>query len=88
MKFNEELLTDYQFGQLHRTRQTELIVSHCATIEEHIRHASSRLEAEQISSSACSEFKNECPSEIVRNALTRHVEDLIKKYWQRGKDHV
>ena len=80
---SEELFSEYQFLQLNKNRQFELIAGRCAEFENRIKAASSRLEAEQISANACSHFEEECPSSIVRNALTHHVEELIKNYWPK-----
>jgi hypothetical protein len=81
MIFNEELLTDNRFAQLNRAQQSNIIANHCAEIEERIRNASSRLEAERVLASTCLQFEKECPSMLVRNALTSRMEELIAKYW-------
>jgi hypothetical protein len=83
MIFNEELLTDDRFARLNSTQQFDMIAKHCGEIEERIRTASSRIEAERNSTSACVQFEKECPSMLVRHALLRHVEELIVKYWGR-----
>ncbi|MBN1397370.1 MAG: hypothetical protein JXA06_04985 [Bacteroidetes bacterium] len=80
---SEELFSEYQFLQLNKNRQSDLIAKHCIEVEKIIRTASSRVEAEQLSADACSHFQDECPSSIVRNALTHHVEELIKNYWPK-----
>ena len=85
MIFNEELLPDDRFAQLNSTQQSEIIANHCAEIEELIRTASSRFEAERISADACLRFENECPSMLVRHALTHRVEEFITKYWSQKK---
>jgi hypothetical protein len=83
MTFDEELFNDHLFLQLEKNRQYELIAKHCADIEKQIRTASSRSDAERISTSACFQFENECPSNLLRNALTRRVKELIAKYWSK-----
>jgi hypothetical protein len=83
MMFNEELLTDDRFARLNSTQQYEVIGKHCVDIEERIRTATSRLDAERNSTSACLQFEKECPSMLVRHALTRRVEELLIKYWDQ-----
>jgi hypothetical protein len=83
MHFNEELLTDERYLRLNGNQQSELIGKHCTDIEDRIRSASSRLEAVQIKEMACSEFKKECQSKLVRTALSIHVEDIIIFYWDK-----
>jgi hypothetical protein len=78
---NEELFNERQFLQLNQAHQSELIANHCAEIEERVRNASSRLEAERVSASACLQFEKDCQSMLVRNALTHRMEELIAKYW-------
>jgi len=83
MYLNEELLTDERYMQLNGNRQSELIANHCGDIENRIRSAPSRLEAERLKELACTKFKQECQSMLVRTALTRYVEKLISRYWDK-----
>jgi hypothetical protein len=83
MHFNEELLTDERYQQLHGNQQSELIANHCGDIEERIRSASSRLEAVHLKELECTKFKQECQSTLVRTALTRYVEEIISRYWDK-----
>ena len=80
---HEELFNNRLFLQLENKRQSELIAKHCADIEEQIRTASSRSDAERISTSACFQFENECPSKLLHNALRRRVKELIAQYWSQ-----
>ena len=80
---NEELINEQQFLQLNQVRQSELIMKHCSNIEERIRDAQSKEEAEQIASAACTKFESECASSIVRMALSRYVQDKIMQYWDK-----
>jgi hypothetical protein len=80
---NEELLNDQQFLQLNQMRQSDLIAKHCAGIEEHIRTALSRFEAERIAANTCLQFQHECTSALVRNVLTHRVEELMIKHWNQ-----
>jgi hypothetical protein len=43
---NEELINEQQFLQLNQMRQSELIAKHCSGMEERIRNARSKEEAE------------------------------------------
>jgi len=83
MMFNEELLTDDRFMQMNSNQQSILITKHCAEVEEQIRAASSRLEAERVSANTCLQFQHECPNALVRDALTRRVGELISKHWPK-----
>jgi hypothetical protein len=78
---NEELLNEQQFLQLNQIRQSELIAEHCSGIEERIRDARSKEEAEQIASKACSKFEDECTSSIVRMALAQYIQGKVTQYW-------
>jgi hypothetical protein len=81
---NEELINEQQFLQLNQMLQSELIVKHCSNMEERIRDAQSKKEAEQIASVACSKFESECASSIVHMALSQYVQNKITQYW--GKE--
>jgi hypothetical protein len=83
MMFNEELLTVDRFAQLKSSQQYDIIAKHCSEVEERIRTASSRCEAERVSANTCLQFHHECPSALVRDALTRRVGELISKHWPK-----
>jgi hypothetical protein len=80
---NEELVSEQQFLQLNQIRQSELIAKHCFGIEERIRSAQSKEEAEQIASKACSKFESECTSSIVRTALAKYIQSKVMQYWSK-----
>jgi hypothetical protein len=80
---DEELINERQYLRLNQTRQSELIAKHCREIEESIRGAHSKEEAEQISSKACTKFESECTSSIVRMALAQYIQDKITHYWSK-----
>ena len=80
---NEELINEQQFLQLNQVRQSELIGKHCSGIEQRIRDARSKEEAEQIASKACSKFENECTSSIVRVALAQYIQVKVMHYWNK-----
>jgi hypothetical protein len=82
---NEELLSDERFVRFSTQHQSEIISLHCGEIEERIRTASTRLEAELGSAEACLQFEKECPSTLVKQAMTRRVENLIIQYWGSKK---
>lgn len=77
----DELLNEQQFLQLGEKRQSLLLARHCTRIEDEIRGAVSRKDAERIANDACLKFNNDCSSTIVRTALHRHIQDLIDEYW-------
>jgi len=78
---NEELINEQQFLQLNQTRQSELIAKNCYGIEERIRNARSKEEAEKIASKACKKFESECTSSIVRMALAQYMQAKVTQYW-------
>jgi hypothetical protein len=84
MTRNEELYGDRRLLRLSQARQSELIVKHCDGIEERIRDARSGDEAEGIAAAACRTFDSECPSNIVREALSQHIRALILRHWGGG----
>jgi hypothetical protein len=80
---NEELINEQQYLRFNQIRQSELIKGHCSGIEERIRNAQSKEEAEQIASKACNKFESECTSSIVRKALAQYIQGKIKHYWSK-----
>jgi hypothetical protein len=83
MHFNEELLTDERYLRLNGNQQSEHIANYCTEIEDRIRLAPSRLKAVRLKELECTKFKQECQSSLVRTALTRYVEELISRYWDK-----
>lgn len=81
MNFHEELVTDNRFAQFNKKQQTDLLAKHCADIEERIRTASSRYEADRVSAEVCLEFEKECHSSVVRRSMKQRVQDLLIEYW-------
>jgi hypothetical protein len=84
MILNEELLSDERFAQFSAQHQTEIISFYCTELEERIRTASSRNEAEHESVKTCIQFEKQCSSTLVRKALTHKVQELITKYWNQN----
>jgi hypothetical protein len=80
---NEELFNEQQFLQLNQIRQSELIAKHCSGIEERIRDARSKEEAEHIAGEACTKFESECTSSIVRMALSQYLQAKVTHYWSK-----
>jgi hypothetical protein len=78
---NEELFNERQFMQLGQILQSELILRHCFGVEERIRNAQSKEEAERYINAACEKFANECASGIVRAALKQHMQTKVSQYW-------
>jgi ATP-dependent Lon protease len=80
---DEELINEQLFLQLNQIQQSELIAKHCTSIEERIRDARSKEEAEQIASKACSKFETECASSIVRMMLSQYIQVKVTQYWNK-----
>lgn len=80
----EELLSEDGLSGLGRTRQKEVIADHCAEIENRIRSAGSREEAETIAGVACHQFESECSSDLVRRGLVQRVHQMVEQHW--GKE--
>jgi hypothetical protein len=77
----EESLTDQQFVGLDGERQSQIIAEHCLGIQERIRNAQSRHEAERVAAEACSKLEQECPGTMVRRALIQHIQKIVEQYW-------
>ena len=80
---NEELINEQQFLQLNQIRQSELITNYCSGIEERIRNAQSKEEAECIAGAACNKFESECVSSIVRMMLSQYIQVKVTQYWSK-----
>ncbi|RPI05243.1 MAG: hypothetical protein EHM64_07190 [Ignavibacteriae bacterium] len=78
---NEELLTDNHFALLNGNQQSDILRNHCTEIEDLIRTASSRLEAERAAADTCIKFQHECSSALVRHALIHRAEEFLSKHW-------
>ena len=76
-----ESMTDQQFNDLGERRQVEVLAEHCAGIEEKIRSAHSRAEAETIADSTCGKLRDACFSTLVEHALVQRTRDLIEVHW-------
>ena len=74
-------ITDRQFLDLGQDRQIEILSEHCADIEEEIRSAHSREEAESAGRRACGKLQDACLSRLVERALVRRTGELIELYW-------
>ncbi len=80
MKTDDEVL--YSHRRLDGgERQLDLVSSYCSGIENEIRTAPSRADAETIIRNICGYFERECSSVIVRNALGEYIGELFRRYW-------
>jgi hypothetical protein len=80
-----ESITDQQFTDLGQNRQLEILSEHCAGIEDRIRRAPSRKEAEAMTQQTCEELREACISELVQGALLRRTEEIVERHWgKRG----
>jgi len=78
---NDELTLD---GPLSDHRQEDLIREYCQGIDERIRSAASKEEADRIVQDACRAFDQACESDLVRGFLKQHVNDLFIRQWNRS----
>ena len=62
-------------------RQQEVIGLHCAGLEEQIKSAPTRLQAERVLADACEGFDRVCESSILRTFLKQYVHRLFLRYW-------
>jgi hypothetical protein len=76
-----ESLTDQEFQDLGQGRQVEILAEHCAGIEEKIRSARSREDAETIAETTCGKLQEACLSNLVQRALVRRTREIIDQYW-------
>ena len=70
-----------RFSTTRSPLDDELIEHYCGDIEERIRSAANGAEARRIAGDACRELDNLCVSDIIPNFLSRHVHNLLQKYW-------
>ena len=77
---NGELTSD---GPIRDHRQEKLIREYCRGIDERIRTAPSKEEAERIVQDACRAFDQACESDLVRDYLKQYVNDLFVRQWSR-----
>ncbi|MEX1277198.1 MAG: hypothetical protein WEB62_02875 [Bacteroidota bacterium] len=78
MAMQDELIFD---EPLHPDRQREAIGLHCAGLEERIKSAPTRLQAEKVLTEVCDGFDQACESSIVRTYLKQHAHKLLLQYW-------
>ncbi len=76
-----DLMTDRQFVDMGEERQALILAKNCSGLEEKIRSAGSRSEAQQVGHRACETLQDACESRMVRRALVQRMEELIKEYW-------
>ena len=74
----EELIDESQFMRLPLQRQTELLSHYCGDIKDKIISSSTMTEAQRIADEQCLLFQRSCSSEVLRHAMTRYVQDIIK----------
>lgn len=78
---NDELSFDRPISD---HRQEKLIRAYCQGIDEQIRSATSKEEAERIVQDACKGFDRACESDLVRSFLKQHVNNLFTRQWTRS----
>jgi hypothetical protein len=80
-----ESITDQQFADLGQKRQSEILQEQCSGIEDRIRLAHSRKEAEMIKEQSCGKLREVCISTLVQGALIRRTQELVERHW--GIEH-
>ena len=75
---SDEISFDHQAND---HRQEDLLRQHCAGIDELIRSAGTKEEAERIVSETCSRFDYSCESDVLRSLLRKHVHTLFEGAW-------
>jgi hypothetical protein len=64
-------------------RQEDLIWQHCRGIDERIRSAQSKDEAQRLVEESCRHFEQSCESKVVSTFLKKYLHDLYEKEWGR-----
>lgn len=66
------------------TRPTEIVRNYCTRAEELIMTASSPIDAMSIKEEWCTQFRKECESDLLFNATSAYLDDIIWARWNRG----
>jgi len=77
---HEELSFD---RPLTHRRQADLIRQYCKGLDERIRAAKSKEQAERLVNETCQHFERTCESKVVRSFLKRYVHNLFVKSWNQ-----
>ncbi|MFN0156844.1 MAG: hypothetical protein ACKVRP_02085 [Bacteroidota bacterium] len=64
---------------------TEIVRKYCREAEERIMAASSSVEATRIKEEWCTRFKNECESDLLFNATSAYLNDIIAGKWKEHR---
>jgi hypothetical protein len=75
---DDEITSDYAPDG---RRQEELVREFCGGINQRIRSARTREEAERIVQETCSRFDQSCESDVIRSFLKKHVIALCDDTW-------
>jgi hypothetical protein len=69
--------------------QHELVREYCREAEGLIIKARSRSEAISIKNESCTRFKQECESELLVNATSAYLDEIIAQHWgEHGRDQA
>jgi len=77
----DELTNESVFTQLPFQKQTELISRYCHGIQEKINLSRTLHEAQRIADEHCEQFQRSCSSDVLRNAMSEYVQNLIRQRW-------
>ena len=78
---NEEAYLEERYTAVLSPLDEELIEKYCSGMEEKIRLARHRKEAELIVHDACREFENLCENDALVTFLKRHVFNVFQEFW-------
>ncbi|HCA79693.1 MAG TPA: hypothetical protein DEP53_08165 [Bacteroidetes bacterium] len=74
----DEISYDHQPGG---REQEELIRKYCSGLDEHLRRARSRVEAEVVFRETCAQFDQSCESSVVRTFLKHQAQKVLEETW-------
>lgn len=78
----DELLDERRSDFLHESHQKEITAEYCSALEKQARTASIQQEAKDLVDASCQNFKQSCPSTIVRTFLVSYAESLLDRHWR------
>ena len=78
----DEISAGRSFTPKEASRQEELIARHFGDVEERVRSAGSRMQAQITADKVMDGFQTECLSEILPEFLKIYLSTLVEKYWK------
>ena len=68
--------------------ELDIIKKYCGDIEKRLRACHDRSIAEALKKNLCRELNFNCKSEVIRTVLSRHVDELMNKIFDRQGRNV